>query len=456
MAGLFGLLELGKRTLIAQQFAQNIVGNNISNVNTDGYSRQQTQFNQIGTIDTPWGKIGLGVQIQNVERSRDALVDKSYRDAHGALAQWQTRANILQKVDTIFTEEDQAGLGSKMDAFFNAWEDLANDPESLQPRLALKQRGIALTDTFHRIANKLKEQKVSTDNRISNLVDEANSLIKKIATLNGKIPSSATSAGQSNELLDQRDQLIDRLAEIVNVKVIESTDKGVSIFIGAINVVQGGFYHTIQTQTESGDGMTKTVLYSPSGTPLDVSSGELKGLLDLRDEILPSYSDSLNTLAKSMVDQVNAYHKVGYTLDGDTGINFFDTRYTTADAIKLDDEILDEPKKIIAAAEDAEGDGTQALRIAKLKDAPLLNGSSYSDFYSGLITQIGVDGQSALDAAKSQEILARQTAIQREEVSGVSLDEEMINMIKFQQSYLAAARMISTIDSMIEAIISLK
>lgn len=456
MPGLFGILELGKRTLISQQMAQSIVGNNIANVNTEGYSRQRTALEQVGTLRTPWGTIGLGVQVKSITRMRDALTDRLYRDANGAYKEWETKAQFMRQIDSIFTEIDEAGIGSKMDAFFNAWQDLANDPESVQPRIALRESAIALTDAFQQTAKKLKWQKENINSRVSKVVDEFNAIIKKIAELNSQIPAAGAKNSNANELLDERDRLLDRLAELADIQVFERSNLGIAVYIGSTSLVEGAFYQELTTEVVNNNDLPVVNVLGPDGNELNLQSGELKALLDLRDEIIPEYEDALNTLARNMVEQVNAYHKVGYTLDGETGFNFFDNRYITAATIRLDPQIEEDVNKIIAAAEDAAGDNTQAMRIAALKNLPLLDDFSFRDYYASLVTKVGLDGQTAEDLSRSNEILTRQTMLQRESTIGVSLDEEMVDMIRYQQSYMAASRMIATVDQMIEAIINLR
>ncbi|MDQ7052449.1 MAG: flagellar hook-associated protein FlgK [candidate division KSB1 bacterium] len=456
MPGLFGILELGKRTLISQQIAQSIVGNNIANVNTEGYSRQRTNFEQVGSLRTPWGTIGLGVQVKNISRMRDALVDRLYRDASATYREWETKAGFMRQIDAIFTEIDDAGIGSKLDAFFNAWNDLANDPESSQPRIALRESARALTAAFNDVANKLKWQKENINTRISKAVDEFNNIIKKIAELNTKIPSSAANSSQVNELLDERDRLLDRLSEMADIQIFERSNQGIAVYAGSTSLIEGSYYQELTTTIDIQNDLPVVTVLLPDGNELEPTSGEFKALLELRDEIIPEYENDLNTLAKNIVEQVNAYHKVGYTLAGETGYNFFDNRYITAATIRLDPDIEEDANNIIAAAEDAAGDNTQALRIASLKNTTLIGDYTFRDYYASLITKVGLDGQTAEDLSRSNEILVNQTVLQRETTIGVSLDEEMVNLIRYQQSYLAASRMIATVDQMIEAIINLR
>ncbi len=456
MPGLFGLLELGKRTLISQQLAQTIVGNNIANVNTEGYSRQRTDFEQVGSIRTPWGMLGLGVQVKSITRMRDALADRLYRDAQGALKEWETKASFMRQIDSIFTEVDDAGIGSKMDAFFNAWNDLANDPESSQPRIALRESAMALTDAFNEVARKLKRQKENINTRVGKTVDEFNAIVKKIAELNARIPASGSKGSKSNELLDERDRLLDRLSEMADIRVFERNDQGIAVYVGSMSLIEGSFYQELTTKIDNENDLPIIKVFGPDGNELNPQTGELKALLELRDDIIPEYENSLNTLARNLVEQVNAYHRVGYTLDGETGYNFFDNRYITAETIRIAPDIESDVNKIIAAAEDAPGDNTQALRIAALKNLPLVEDYSFRDYYASLVTKVGLDGQAAEDFVRTNEILANQSTIQREAAMGVSLDEEMVDMIRYQQSYLAASRMIATVDQMIEAIINLR
>ncbi|MCA9733251.1 MAG: flagellar hook-associated protein FlgK [Deferribacteres bacterium] len=455
--GLMGLLQLGKRSLQANQYAQNVVGNNIANVNTPGYSRQRVRLAPGATVQSPYGMLGSGVNIEGIERMRDNFADQIYRDGSSDLTRWQTTDLILQRTDAAFTENDDSGIGAMIDRFFNSWYDLSNDPESTQSRVAVREAGLSLTNTMNRMASFVRDQRIDANQQVEYVVEQINDILTKIADLNTKIPGvKDLSITRSSELVDQRDRLVDDLAKLVDIQVADGGKVGLNVYIGSINMVSGGKALPIEMESSEVSGVPVTSLKIMGSVDLTVSSGELASLLDLRDEILPGYSNELDRLAASLVDQVNTYHAVGYALDGSTGLNFFDNQFKTAESLRLSSDILNDVENIAAGAMDAVGDNTQALRIAELKDTPNIDGASVRDFYGRIINQIGEDGYLASVNVKNFEIIESQTSLQREAIMGVSLDEEMVEMIKYEQAYQASARMISTADSMIETLLSLK
>ncbi|KAA3659029.1 MAG: flagellar hook-associated protein FlgK [Calditrichaeota bacterium] len=455
--GLMGLLQLGKRSLQANQYAQNVVGNNIANVNTPGYSRQRVRLTPGTTVQTPNGRLGSGVNVEGIERMRDNFADQIYRNSSSNLKRWETTDLILQRTDAAFTEEDDSGIGAMIDRFFNSWYDLSNDPESTESRVAVREAGLSLTNTMNRMARFVRDQRIDANQQIESVVGQVNDILTKIADLNTQIPSvQELSITRSSELLDQRDRLIDDLAELVDIQVSDGGKAGLNVYIGSINMVSGGEALPIELESSVIDGVPVSELKVMGTVELKVNSGELASLMELRDETLPGYSSQMDTLAESVIDQVNSYHSVGYTRDGATGLNFFDDQFVTAESIRLSSDILNDVNNVTAAAVDAAGDNTQALRIAELKDTTTLDGTSIRGFYGRIVNQIGEDGYLAEVNVHNYEIIESQSSLQRESIMGISLDEEMVEMIKYEQAYQAAARMISTADTMIETLLSLK
>ncbi|KAA3615499.1 MAG: flagellar hook-associated protein FlgK [Calditrichaeota bacterium] len=455
--GLMGLLQLGRRSLQAQQYAQNIVGNNIANVNTPGYSRQRVRMVPGPTVDSPQGKLGSGVNVDGIERMRDNFTDQIYRNSLSNLNRWEAADLILQRTDAAFSEEDGSGIGAMIDRFFNSWYDLSNDPESSQSRIAVREAGISLSTTMNRMGNFVHAQRVDANAQVESVAGQVNDLLSKIAELNGKIPGiKDLSINRSSELMDQRDRLIDDLSKLVDVQTTDSGLAGMNVYIGTMNVVSGGNYVAIEITSSVINDVPISELKLMGNVPLEVKSGELASLIELRDETLPGYAAELDTLAAAIVEQVNAIHTSGYTADGRTGINYFDNQFITAQSMQLSSDILNDVSNLAPSGVDAAGDNSQALRIAELKDLHTIGSSSIRDYYGQIINQIGEDGYLANVNVQNYEIIQSQTALQREAIMGVSLDEEMVEMIKYEQAYNAIARVISTADSMIETLLSLK
>lgn len=436
---------------MAHQLANQVAGNNIANVNTAGYSKRVAALHSLLGAQTPWGELGNGVAAGSIERYRDLLLDAEVRHARSQLADWTLRDARLQRIDALFTETDGAGLGTRLDEFFNAWQDLANAPQSSALRANLKQKSLALVDNFHFLAGRLREQRVELDGEIASTVREVNELTSRIAVLNGQI-----TAGGASSLLDERDMLLDRLSELGEMQVISKKDGSVSIYIHSQNVVEHTAHQELRLAATDAADSPAYAITTAGGESLEIAGGKLSGLIELRDLTLPDYQERLNRLAGSLVDEVNALHRAGYTLSGATGINFFDTDSTEASTISLATAILSDANNIGVGASAASGDNTQALAIAGLKHTALGGlGANLNDYYASLIAEVGAAAKRASDTRAHVQIVEEQFSMQREAVQGVSLDEEMADLIRFQHAYDAAAKLIETADAMMQSVLDM-
>lgn len=458
MAGLFGLLQTGKRSLLAQQFAQQIVGNNISNVNTEGYTRQVPRLTTSTALETMWGRVGAGVQIDGVLRIRDQYLDRMLRESDALLTEWEMREQLLSRVDSIFSSDPENGIGGRLDAFFNAWYDLANAPEGAQARVALRETAQGLVDTIRSTARQLRAQRKNVNDQVRDTIERVNSLLQQVAELNGNIAIAnfGSEFGEGAELLDQRDRVLDELSSLLYVRVEPREAGGVSVYLGTHSLVEGSQANGFTFTTQEVGGLVAYFPRTEDGQVPQIEGGKLKALLDLRDITLKQNEEALDTLSRTLVEEINKYHKVGYTTTGATGLAFFNGEFLKASELRLADEILNDANNIIAAATDADGDNTQALRIAGLKDTPAIGRASLREFYATMVTNIGSNARTAADQVINYDTLKSQVLTQRESVSGVSLDEEMIEMIRYEQAYNAAARMITTVDEMIQTVIAMK
>lgn len=456
MSSLSSILQIGKSALSAHQLANQIAGNNIANVNTEGYSRRVAALRSLVGIQTPWGEAGGGVTALSINRYRDQFLDAQVRSARSQLADWNLRDAQLQRVDALFTETDGVGFGTRLDEFFNAWHDLANDPQSSAMRANLRQKSLALIDIFHNLAGSLNSQRLALDRQIAGEVNEVNELIKRVAALNGQIVAAGEASGGANNLLDERDLLLDRLSELVDVQVIRQNDGAVGVYINSQNVVERAEYQELKLVAAMDDQAAPQAIITDDGGSVVIAGGELSGLLELRDVTLPDYVERLNQLAKNLVEEVNTLHRAGYNPNGTSGINFFDPEKTEAATVDLSAAIQSDVNNIAAGASTASGDSTQALAIADLKSATLAGlGTSINDYYTSLIAEVGAAARHAGDSRAHLQIVEEQLSIQREAVQGVSLDEEMADLIRFQHAYDAAAKLIQTADAMMQSILNM-
>lgn len=471
--GTFFGIEIGRRGIAAGQRALETTGHNVANANTKGYSRQEVVLATTSPYSYPGmgaGQRGTGVQAQEVRRIREEFLDYQYRNEVKALGRWQVRQDTLEKLEAILNEPSDQGLSKLMDRFFDAWQNVARYPDTEGARSALRQEGMALADAFRHLADQINDLKADINSSIEVKVNEINSLARQIRDLNTQIVKAEAGNMAANDLRDRRDLLLDQLAEVVPIQVEEDRFGAVSIVVRDHTLLSGQKVNELAVEVGSGqvrwpDGAEYRLGRQPYGT--------LEGLLEaVREDksepptdpgLIQSYQSRLDTLAKAIINGVNGLHVDGLGLNGETGLDFFVG--FGAGSMKVNDVLLDTDglSKIAAAIKPdpnnptppPPGDGSNALLIAQLRYKLAVNGSAtFGDYYNALVAELGVQGQEAERMVENQTVLTAGIDNRRLAVSGVSLDEEMVNMIRFQQAYNASARLITAVDEMLEVLIS--
>ncbi len=440
----------------AHQLAMSVIGSNIANVNTPGYSRRRAVIQEAAGIDVGVGYVGAGAQVVDIRRVRDSILDGLFRRHQGGVGHWTGVEGYLSKVETLISEPGQGGLGDVMGAFWASWEDLANEPENEAIRSQVRLRGQALCDSFHRLDRHLRNLQTSLGNEIESLVGQINRMSGRLAEINVMIQEGEVGGHEASGLRDERDLLIDDLSAIANVHIEESSDGSAILTIGSQVLVQGGSAREIQCLMDAGTRSDSyTFVWANTDHEVPVDSGLLSGYLTVRNDHIEGYISDLNTLAEAFVSQVNTAHSAGYGLDGSTGLNFFDPDTVTAGDIRVDTAILENLSLIAASAGGLEGDGGNALALANLKSTLTMSGdsSTFDTFYNRLVGRIGLASNEAVSMREAEEVLVLDIQSQRAAVSGVSLDEEMSYLLSFQHAYEAMVRVASTIDEMMADLI---
>ena len=460
MPGTFFGIEIGQRALSAFQIGEDVVGQNIANANTAGYSRQSAQLqttdpyglpDQSGTYQP--ATLGSGVTVRAITRARDQFIDAQTRAALGSHGQLSTQSGALSQIEAAFGEPSSTGLNETLGRFYQGFSDLANNPEDEGVRAAAVQNGATLAHVFQDTAAQLSAQTVNLSDRVANDVNTVNAYGQQIAALNITIRNSIVSGQQPNDLLDQRDRLLDKLSGIAGASVTNLPDGTVNVAIGTSDLVQGIHSNTLSLSGPSG--------LSARG---DLQSGELAGLTAAQTALADAQTN-LNALAGSVAAQVNTVHSAGAGLDGTTGLNFFTvTAGAEASSISVNPALLADPKKLAAAALPAgggvppPGDSTTAEALAALQNAgvstPPLSGQTAQGFYQAFVSNLAGQTSGANASLANASATLTQLSGQRDNVSGVSTDSEMIDMMKYQRGYQAAARVISTANDMIGTIIN--
>lgn len=468
-------MEIGKNGLRIYQVANEVTAENIANVNTPGYSRQQVVLETAPPTTANGFPLGTGVKITAIERVYDGLLQQQLVSASSTLGYDSTKSQVLQQIEPTFNETAQDGLGAAISSFFGAWQDLTTNPAGYFERQAVLSRSQTLIDNFKSISSTLNSTITNQDSALLPMTSSINATLSNIAKLNDQIKQTELVSGNANEMRDQRDQLIRDLSEKMGIKFTENSDGTTDVYV--LNdttksyLVQGGVYGKLATAGTSPattvtmtdvDGVTTSIdplatapLYSaPDG-------GQLWATLQLRDVIIPDYLTQVDTLAKSITDAVNAVHTVGFSPTGGTGQNFFTPLAVVAGAAANFGLATGLTSSTIAASSSATlpGDNTNALAIAKLSSATTTPSgaptTTFNSFYSSFVSTVGLDVQSSKTTVAQDEAFGKQLSALRESNSGVSLDEELTNLIKYQRSYQASAKIISTISDMMDMTIAM-
>ncbi len=466
----FAGLNIGLSGLIAAQTAMTTSAHNVANANTPGVSRQRVNlvasppytypaFNRSGLP----GQIGTGVSVASIERVRDAFLDLQIRGELPLQAQWETTRDELGKIETIFPEPSTSGLGSVLNKFWAGWQDLANDPSSGASRSTLIEQAQTLASTFNSYANQLASEVSNVDYQVGQQVSQINDLAAKIASLNGQIQRVQVTGDNANDLADQRDLLLDQLNAITHVSVAQQADGTVSVSIGGTDLVSSSRARLLSTRHDAAGHLVPTW---STGGDVKLGAGSLSAYMNLRDTVLPGYQSQLDTLAQGVADAVNALHVKGVDATGQQGLDFFtyDATKGVAATLAVNAVIAGDPQRVAAAATSAAsppaapppGDATIAGQIADLATARLFGGGTQTstDFYAGLVGTIGADSKQAQDMAGNEQLVVASLTTRRESTSGVSLDEEATDMLRFQHAYQAASRVITSMDEMLNTLIN--
>jgi flagellar hook-associated protein 1 len=567
----FGL-DIGASALRSAQQLLDTASHNVANANTPGYSRQRVSlvaappytypaFNRTGLP----GQIGAGVNVTAITRVRDNFLDLQVQAQAGLQGEWDTRQQELAKIEAIFPEPSDSGLGDSVSKYWNAWQDVAADPTSTATRSALVEQSASLATDINRDSTQLKMIATGIDSEVTDKVQSINDLATQIASLNGQIQRVLVTGDQPNDLMDQRNQLLQQLSAIVPATVVTRTDGTMSVLVGGTDLVSGIYARQVKVEMDS-NGHAQPVW--PDGSSMSLPTGALKSLLTVRDSDLAGYQDQLNSLAKGIADATNAIQQRGTDATGAAGQPLFTYHPgNEAGTLAVNQAVAADPRLIAAGASSGTpGDGSVAGLIADLRNATsyaagiagtdvvggsdlttngtahlmtiaagkataqtwtfsgsgntltltgadgtnqtitvpdmaagstsvlnfdqlgisltisaptntkagadlvtdlttgghntLVTASLYtppqttSDFYGGLVGKIGTASSQAIEMSKNQQLVVDQLNQRVEQTSGVSLDEEATDMIRFQHAYQAAARVITTMDEMLNTLIN--
>ncbi|GAQ94247.1 flagellar hook-associated protein 1 FlgK [Thermodesulfovibrio aggregans] len=536
---LTALFDIGKTGVLTYQKALEVVSHNISNAATEGYTRQDVIFQNMpsGTISAR-GVSGRGVKLADIRRMYDSFIELQLKTESSRNSYWDVIQKGMLRLESIFNDASDVAFSNAINDFFNAWQELSQNPNGTAERSLLLDKANYLVQRIQVSYRSLLDERYEIFQDSQNLVNEINRYIDQINELNEKIAASPGSL----DAKDQRENLVKKLNDIVQITYFEDNAGRYSILLGGMPLVDGGRVYHMSLGLDANQNM-QFRLETPSGyidaTEL-IQGGKLKAEIDLRDSVIPEYMNRMNMLVFDLAEAVNAQHRKGYGLDGSSGNNFFNQIYdlnltvgsfddiifkinntntntydqyqiqfdgtnwtvtdnTTSSSVtptvttwtegtdtyyklsfndvevtiknpsnSLDfnfqikhhtalffDVAISDTNRIAAAGNDPTGstsgpmDNTNARAIYGLLDKTIVGNYRPIDFYRAIVSEVGVYSASAQTQKSFQEALVQEMEKRRQDISGVSLDEEAVNLVKYQKMYEASARVIRVADEIL-------
>ncbi|MDD2465906.1 MAG: flagellar hook-associated protein FlgK [Desulfobulbus sp.] len=464
MTSLLNALNAGKTSLLTNQKSIEIVGNNIANVNTEGYSRQRAELSQIPAVNFGDFFVGQGVTVSNVTRDYSVFINRQLQDKTIEYGEEAGKSNSLAELERIFSVGED-NLASQINDFFDAWQELTANPSGEVERDVVIQRGQLLGEAFTSITNELDTVVSNMNTEISGEVDYINEKIGEIAKLNDRISLVEISGQTANAARDQRDLIVKDLSETLGIETYTDNRDMLCVQLpGGMPLVQGNMVSTIKTVTV---GTDVSLQLETTGVTMDIDlqnlGGKFKGMFEMRDVFIADLQSNLNTLAIDLTSTVNAQHYEGFGSDQVNHRLFFNdiSALPVGQVASRNVALAISNASEVAAAgnpEAAPGDNKNALAIAQLEIDHHMGttGDTFDNFFAKMVANVGIEAarnELALSGAKDATVQLQNL---RDGYSGVSLEEEMIDLIQFQRGFESSAKFLSTVDEMMNALLQLK
>lgn len=547
MAGVSGIFNIGRSALFANKKSLEVTSQNIANINTPGYSRQEAVLSTTQPENGQPGQVGTGVKITEVRRFVDRFIEQQINSGESNLGRFQTEEKLFRRIEGVLSDTQGNGINQAFNDFFSALNDVSNNPEDTSARIALIEQSRGLAQRISATDQQFQDIRSGIDDEVVTTINDVNLLAGQISALNAEVKKAQFSGQNANDLRDTRQGLINELAAKIDIQTVENSNGEITIFVGSGKaLVEGELSGNLRgIASADNSGFVNVSFVSPGGTVNNINSnlvsGKLQGLVNLRDTVIPGFTDSLDQLVAGTINEINQVHSTGFGLDGSTGNNFFSplspsanglsantgsgvvsVTVSTAASLTLDSydltfsggnatltnrdsgtsstvaysdpttitfEGLDvaisgspavgdlfqvsahkgsagtlsvlqtDPNRIAASSTSAgiPGNNNTALLLAAIQNKSItaLSGTTLQDSYSSLAGNIGAQSQTAQRSAALERSIKNQLSNLREEASGVSLDEEMSNIIKFQRAFEASSRIITMADELTQTLLGM-
>lgn len=469
------IFNTGRSGMTAARTQLATTGHNISNANTEGYSRQRVEqaagAPSVGRANLGPNIIGNGTTITRVERVNDQYLDKQIRNASRDLSAFEEKDVMLRQTEDIFNEMGGEGLNRLMTRFFNDFRKLSMDPDNAALRESVRESANSMVSDIHRIRKEVEDVRRHIDSRLDGHVREVNALTKELAETNIRISALEVGGTVPNDLLDKREQLLKKLGSYFELSMHQDNQGAYLVDIAGVGpLISGGITQPFSTRhsPKNGDGKPDAALdlvlenHANSVVTDRLRGGKIGAGIEVRDQLLDRVLARLDEMAFSLGNAVNAIHRNGFTRTGVTGVNFFKPilqKERASEFINLSDEVQSDGNMIAAAAEpDSPGDNRIAVAISAIQGSRLMGDgtTTIDDWYNSIVSDVGVmSGRNRSSMAQQTDIM-NQLAKFREQTSGVSIDEETANLMQFHHAFEASAKVIQVADEMLKTVLELK
>ena len=459
MGTLLSSMSIALSALEAEQTAVQVTSQNIANANTVGYDRQVTVLEEGAPTSFSGLLLGGGVSVESIQSMRDSVLNLRLDSETQQQSSLSTYVNGMQQIEAIFNEASGVGLASALSGFFSSIQALSADPSNSTLRQAVLNAGSALAQGFNSASNQLQAAQSGTDQEVAQSVDQINDLASQVASLNQQIMSLQAGGEGTGELEGQRDEVLSQLSQLVGISTVSADQDSVTVTVaGGSPLVVGNQAYQLTTGKDAATGMTQ-VYSQGANITAQITGGSLGGNLQVRDQEIPQLQESLDNLAASLINNVNSANSQGYDLNGNPGGDFF-TPFTPSasgsnqGAAASMSMYITDPSQVAASSDGSAGSSGNLQNFMNVQTQNIIDGQTAQSFYANFVGALGESISTASASAEAAGLVVQQLQNQQASVSGVSLDEEATNLMKYQQAYEAAARVVSVVDDLTSFIIT--
>jgi len=453
MSSLVGIMAMAVRALLAEQGALDVTSNNISNLNTPGYSRQRPVLVQADPVIQGPLTFGNGVLLEKIESLRDPILELRIHAEEQQQSKLETLVTGMSQVEVMFSSSS-GDIGDQLSKFFNSLQQLSADPTSIPLRHGVMMAAGNLTSTFQTVVHNIQQQRSNLDLNVTQSVRQVNSVTQQIAQLNVQIASMENVHQDASAFLDRRNVLIGQLSQLLDVSVIQS-DEGITLTTSNGTALVAGS-RSFQLLTQADPSGFQHIFAQGADVTASLVGGQLAGLIEMRDQKLPSTISDLDILAAGLATSFNRVHHGGYDLNGNGGGDFFVPPPAgvsgAASSFKVQ---VSDPALLAASSDQSPGNNGNLGLLLAIRNQAVAAGQSPTDYYANLVFKVGNEVATNSAAQDASSLILQQLENQRSSISGVSLDEEAGNLLRYQRAFEAAARVVSTISEVMDTAVNL-